>query len=89
MLLSVGAVFLALEDREDNFYSRYYRENGYHYSGVAAVISGVLAMIAGILGSQSVKYPKSYFRSGINLAFCLAACVAGAMSLGIYSAGVS
>ena len=88
VLLGVGIIFLALEDRKDSLYSRYDGENNYHYSGVAGVISGVLAIIAGILGLQSVKYPKNYFKSGINLGFCIAACVAGGTSVGIYSAGV-
>lgn len=73
-----------MEDKEHNIY----RESDYHYSGVAGVVSGILAIIAGVLGLQSVKYAKDYCRSGINLAFCIAACVAAATSLGIYSAGI-
>ena len=78
---------MALE-RADNSYNHFYKEKDYRYSGVAGVVSGVLAMIAGVLGLQSFKYPKSYFKSGINLGFCIVACIAGVTSLGIYAAGV-
>lgn len=87
LLLGVGVTFLALE-RADSSYNRFDKEKDYRYSGVVGVVSGVLAMIAGVLGVQSFKHPKSYFKSGINLGFCIVACISGITSLGIYAAGI-
>lgn len=79
---------MGLERLDNSSYNRRYREKDYRYSGVAGVVSGVLAMIAGVVGLQSFKNPKSYFKSGVNLGFCIVACIAGVTSLGIYAAGV-
>ena len=83
MLIGVAIIFLALEDNNNKDYY-----NDYRLSGIAAIICGVLALIAGILGFQSFKYPKSYCKSGINVALCIVVCVAGSACLGIYSAGI-
>lgn len=74
---------MALENNDNGDYY-----NDYRLSGIAAIICGVLALIAGTLGFQSFKYPKSYCKSGINVAFCVAVCVAGSTCFGIYSAGI-
>lgn len=83
LLLVFAIIYLALENGGNVEY-----HDNFRYSGVAAIICGVLALVAGICGLQSFKYPKSYFKSGINIAFCIVACVSGVTSLGIYLAGV-
>ena len=83
LLLGVAIAFLVVENDDKVDYN-----HEYSLSGIAAVLCGALALLAAILGFQSFKYPKSYCKSGINIAFCVLVCVVAFMCIGIYSAGI-
>ena len=83
LLLSVAIAFLEVENDDKVDY-----DHRYSLSGIAAFMCGALVLIAGILGFQSFKYPKSYCKSGINVAFCVLVCVVAFTCIGMYSAGI-